>query len=228
MKKGKEIKMKGIHFKMDWDELIMDLDDISVGKMVKNAYNHMHKRELSDMDQMESKLFRHIILPVLDYNSERYLEVCEHNAAISRSGVEAKKQKKLQETHANPTGSGDNQNYPSGKLNNPEYPKDRDKEKVKERDIEIDKTKIKSDIDKMEKIVELDLKKINNEKDIDFCIKVKEAVKILDWSRFKLLIFHTDEKDIEIILSDIDKQYCLQGILDIKILYPFLLDNIIK
>ena len=216
MKKGKEIKMKGIYFKMDWDELMMDLDDVSVGKMVKNAYNHMYKRELSDMDQMEYKLFRHIILPVLDYNSERYLEVCEHNAAISRSGVEAKKQKKLNEIQVNPSGSGDNQNYPSGKLNNPEYPKERDK------------TKIKLDIDKMEKIVELDLKNINNEKEIDFCIKVKEAVKILDWSRFKLLIFHTDEKDVEIILSEIDKQYCFQGILDIKTLYPFLLDNIIK
>ena len=71
-------------------------------------------------------------------------------------------------------------------------------------------------------------KNINNEKEIDFCIKVKEAVKILDWSRFKLLIFYTDEKDVEIILSEIDKQYCLQGILDIKTLYPFLLDNIIK
>ena len=225
MEKETELKPKGIFLKMDWDELIMDLEIESVGKMIKNIYHYLNDREMIEMDKMENMLFRHTIIPVLEFNTEKYQKQVEHNRRVASKG--GRKPKK-EETQTNPLGLIETQNIPSGSFTNPEYPKDRDKEKVKERDIEIDKTKIKSDIDKMEKIVELDLKKIINEKEIDFCIKVKEAVKILDWSRFKLLIFHTDEKDVEIILSEIDKQYCLQGILDIKTLYPFLLDIIIK
>lgn len=97
MKKESELKPKGIHLKMDWDEMIIDLEDASVGKIIKNAYNYLNEREMIEMDKLESMLFKHTIKPVLEYNVEKYRQVCDHNAEISKKGVEAKK-KKLEES----------------------------------------------------------------------------------------------------------------------------------
>ena len=226
--------MSGIYLKLDWDEMIMDLEDASVGKMIKNAYNHMKNRDMIEMDIMELKLFKHVIEPVLKFNIERYKEVCERNAKNSKLGVEKKRQNKINETQVNQVVKIETQNNPSGNKDNPDYPKDRDKDRVKEiekdklNSKEIDTIKNRSDVEKMKKILELDLKNITNEKEIDFCIKVKEAVRFLDWYRFKLLVFDTEDQDVEDLLNDFDKLYCLQGILDIKCLYPFILDSIIK
>lgn len=209
---------------MDWDEMIMDLDDASVGKMIKNAYNYLNGRELIEMDKLEGMLFKHTIRPVLNFNTERYSQVCNHNAEISQLGVAAKKQKKLNQTQVNPLGSVINQDYPSGKLIDPENPKDR----VKDIDIEKDKTRTRSEIDKMKELVEIDLKTIKVEEEINFSINVKELVRILNWSRFEILIFYTSIKDVEGLLTEYDKLGCLQGILDVKEHYSYFLDTIIK
>jgi hypothetical protein len=178
------------------------------------------------MDKLEGMLFKHTIRPVLNFNTERYSQVCNHNAEISQLGVAAKKQKKLNQTQVNPLGSVSSQDYPSGKLNNPENPKDR----VKDRgiDIEKDKTRTRLEIEKMKKLVDIDLKTIKVEEEIDFSINVKELVRILNWSRFELLIFYTSVKDVEGLLTEYDKLGCLQGILDIKEHYSYYLDTIIK
>ena len=225
MKNETELKPKGIFFKMDWDEMIMDLEDESVGKMIKNAYNYLNDRELVEMDKMESKLFKHVIVPVLNFNNEKYQKQVEHNRRVAPKGG---RKPKTEETQTNPMGIIETQNIPSGSFTNPENPKDRDKEKVKERDIEKDKTRTRLEIEKMKKLVDIDLKTIMVDEEIDFSINVKELVRILNWSRFELLIFYTSVKDVEGLLTEYDKLGCLQGILDIKEHYSYFLDTIIK
>ena len=225
MEKETELKPKGIHFKMDWDEMIMDLEDASVGKMIKNVYNYLNDRELIEMDKMETMLFKHTIKPVLEYNAEKYLKQVEHNRRVAPKGG---RKSKTEETQTNPMGIIETQNIPSGSFTNPENPKDRDKEKVKERDIEKDKTRTRLEIEKMKKLVDIDLKTIKVEEETDFSINVKELVRILNWSRFELLIFYTSVKDVEGLLTEYDKLGCLQGILDIKEHYSYFLDTIIK
>ena len=227
MEKETELKPKGIHFKMDWDEMIMDLEDASVGKMIKNVYNYLNDRELIEMDKMETMLFKHTIKPVLEYNAEKYLKQVEHNRRVAPKGG---RKPKTEETLTNPMGIIETQNIPSGSFTNPENPKDkdRDKDKVKERDIEKDKTRTRLEIEKMKKLVDIDLKTIKVEEEIDFSINVKELVRILNWTRFELLIFYTSVKDVESLLTEYDKLGCLQGILDIKEHYSYFLDTIIK
>jgi hypothetical protein len=225
MKNETELKPKGIFFKMDWDEMIMDLEDESVGKMIKNTYNYLNDRELVEMDKTESKLFKHVILPVLNFNNERYQNKVEHNRRIAPKGG---RKPKTEETQINPMGIIETQNIPSGSFTNPENPKDKEKDKVKERDIEKDKTRTRLEIEKMKKLVDIDLKTIKVEEEIDFSINVKELVRILNWTRFELLIFYTSVKDVEGLLTEYDKLGCLQGILDIKEQYSYFLDAIIK
>ena len=225
MKNETELKPKGIFFKMDWDEMIMDLEDESVGKMIKNAYNYLNNTELIEMDKMESKLFKHVIIPVLNFNNEKYQKQVEHNRRVAPKGG---RKPKTEETQTNPMGIIETQNIPSGSFTNPENPKDKDKEKDKERDIEKDKTRTRLEIEKMKKLVDIDLKTIKVEEEIDFSINVKESVRILNWSRFELLIFYTSVKDVEGLLTEYDKLGCLQGILDIKEHYSYYLDTIIK
>ena len=214
MKNETELKPKGIFFKMDWDEMIMDLEDESVGKMIKNAYNYLNDRELIEMDKMESKLFKHVIVPVLNFNNEKYQKQVEHNRRVAPKGG---RKPKTEETQTNPMGIIETQNIPSGSFTNPGNPKDKEKDKVKERDIEKDKTRTRLEIEKMKKLVDIDLKTIMVDEEIDFSINVKELVRILNWSRFELLIFYTSVKDVEGLLTEYDKLGCLQGILDINV-----------
>lgn len=223
MKKDTDLKPKGIHFKMDWDEMIIDLEDASVGKMIKNAYNYLNDRQLVEMDKMESKLFKHVIVPVLDFNNEKYQKQVEHNRRVAPMGG---RKPKTEETETNPMGIIQTKYIPSGSFTNPENPKDRYKEKVKDRNKEKDKTRL--EIEKMKKLFDIDLKTIKVEEEIDFSINVKELVRILNWTRFELLIFYTSVKDVEGLLTEYDKLECLQGILYVKDHYTYFLDKIIK
>jgi hypothetical protein len=128
MKNETELKPKGIFFKMDWDEMITDLEDESVGKMIKNAYNYLNDRELIEMDKMESKLFKHVIIPVLNFNNEKYQKQVEHNRRVAPKGG---RKPKTEETQINPMGIIETQNIPSGSFTNPENPKDKDRDKDK-------------------------------------------------------------------------------------------------
>jgi hypothetical protein len=223
MGKETELKPKGIHFKMDWDEMIMDLEDESVGKMIKNAYNYLNDRELVEMDKMESKLFKHVIVPVLNFNNERYQNKVEHNRRIATKGG---RKPKTEQTQTNPMGLIETQNIPSGSFINPENPKDKDKDRGI--DIEKDKTRARLEIDKMKKLVELDLEKIKDDAEYNFIIKVRELVKRLSWARYELLIFSTRIEDVENLLIEFNELGCLQGVLDIKEHYEYFLNSIIK
>ena len=130
-----------------------------------------------------------------------------------------------------------NQSEPIGlKLNQNEQDKETDtvtdKDIVKDRGIDIvkerDKTRTRLEIDKMKKLVELDLKILKVDKEIDFCIAIKELVRILNWARFELLIFHTSKVDVENLLVEFELPGCLQGVLDVKDRYAYFLNSIIK
>lgn len=223
MKNETELKPKGIFFKMDWDEMIMDLDEVSVGKMIKNAYNYLNARELLEMDRMEAMLFKHTIIPVLEYNAVKYQKLVEHNRRVAPKGG---RKPKTEEIQTNRVGLIETLTIPSGSFANPENPKD--KNKVKGIDIEKDKSRTRLEIDKMKKLVDVDLKTIKVEEEINFTINVKELVRILNWTRFELLVFYTSEKDVEGLLTEYDKLGCLQVILDIKEHYSYFLDTIIR
>lgn len=225
MGKETELKPKGILFKMDWDEMIMDLEDASVGKMIKNSYNFLNDRELVEMDKIETMLFKHTIRPVLEYNAEKYQMQVEHNRRVATKGG---RKPKNEETQTNPMGLIETQNIPSGSFINPENPKDKDRVKDKGIDIEKDKSRTREDINKMKKIVELDLEKIKDAAEYNFIIKVIELVKRLSWARYELLIFSTRIEDVENLLIEFNELGCLQGVLDIKEHYPYFLNSIIK
>jgi hypothetical protein len=225
MGKETELKPKGILFKMDWDEMIMDLEDASVGKMIKNSYNFLNDRELIEMDKIENMLFKHTIRPVLEYNAEKYQMQVEHNRRVAMKGG---RKPKSEENQTNPLGLIETQKIPSGSFINPENPKDKDRVKDKGIDIEKDKSRTIEDINKMKKIVELDLKKIKDAAEYNFIIKVIELVKRLSWARFDLLIFNTRNEDVENLLIQFNEQGCLQGVLDVKEHYPYFLNTIIK
>jgi len=225
MGKETELKPKGILFKMDWDEMIMDLEDASVGKMIKNSYNFLNDRELVEMDKIETMLFKHTIRPVLEYNAEKYQMQVEHNRRVATKGG---RKQKSEETQTNPLGLIETQNNPSGSFTNPENPKDKDRVKDKGIDKEKDKSRTREDINKMKKLIEIDLEKIKDDAEYNFIIKVRELVKRLSWARYELLIFSTRNEDVENILIEFNEIGCLQGVLDIKEQYPYFLNSIIK
>ena len=225
MKNNNELKPKGIHFKMDWDEMIMELENESVGKMIKNVYNYINDRELIEMDKMEAMLFKHTIKPVLEYNTEKYQKQVEHNRRVASKGG---RKPKTEEINPPQMGLIVTQNIPSGSFINPENPKDKDRVKDKGIDIEKDKTRARLEIDKMKKIVEIDLEKIKDDAEYKFIIKVRELVKKLSWARFELLIFSTRNEDVENILIEFNELGCLRGVLDVKDHYEYFLNSIIK
>ena len=225
MGKETELKPKGILFKMDWDEMIMDLEDASVGKMIKNSYNFLNDRELIEMDKIETMLFKHTIRPVLEYNAEKYQMQVEHNRRVATKGG---RKPKSEETQANPMGLIETQNIPSVSFINPENPKDKDRVKDKGIDKEKDKSRTREDINKMKKLVELDLKTIKDAVEYNFIIKVIELVKRLSWARFDLLIFNTRNEDVENLLIQYNEPGCLPGIMDVKERYPYFLNSLIK
>lgn len=230
MKKENTLKPKGIYLKMGWDELFRDLDDASVGRLIKNSYNHVNQRELIEMDKMELLLFKHTIATVLDFNLEKYNLKVEHNRSIAHKGGRPRKKTE------NPLGFSETQIIPEGFFKNPEIPKDKDididkgidKGIDKENDKVKNKANNKAQIEKMKKLIEKNLKELSNDKDINFSVMVKELVRLLGWARFELLVFHTSDVDVEPLLLEYDKPGCLQGIKDIRKLYPDYLEKIIK
>lgn len=143
-----ELKPKGFFLKMDWDELFNDLDDASVGKMIKNAYNYLNNREQIEMDKIESVLFKHTISPVLKFNVEKYNKQVEHNRSVAHLGG---KPSNNNETQISPVGINRSQNIPvginetpinpSGLSTIPENPKDKERDKVKDREIEKERVR---------------------------------------------------------------------------------------
>lgn len=209
-----EIKTPGFFVFLDWHETISELKDDEAGILLKNMFNYSLELPLLETNAVVKAICKMVVFKTIEINKQKYIEKCETNRVNGKKGGRPAGSKKI------------NQEQPNGLIKNPEKPKDRDIEK--DRDKERDRNKVNEEIYKMKKIVDIDLKKINNNVDSNFCMRVKELVRILSWDRFELLVFHTKESEIENLLSKFDKTGCLYGINDIRASYALFLDKLIK
>jgi hypothetical protein len=217
-----EIKTPGFFVNLDWNKTIQKLTDEDAGQLLKNMFNYSLDQPLIDTTIIVETICDMVVFKTIEINKNKYIDKCRVNAENGKLG-------------GRPKGSRNkNSEKPNGLLENPEEAKDKNKDisnivlESKSKIIEKDKTRTKLEIDKMKKIVELDLKTFTVDKEIDFCIAVKELVRILNWARFELLIFYTTVIDIENLLIEYEKPGCLQGVLDVKKQYPDILNSIIK
>ena len=217
---NEEIKTPGFFVNLDWNKTIQKLSNDEAGQLLKNMCNYALDYPLIETTEIVETICEMVVFKTIEINKNKYVEKCKVNAANGQLGGRPKGSKNK------------NPEKPNGLSENPEKPKDINKDicniilDSKSRDKEKDKTRL--EIDKMKKLVDIDLKTIKVEEEIDFSINVKELVRILNWNRFVLLIFYTSVKDVEGLLTEYDKLGCLQGILDIKEHYSYFLDIIIK
>ena len=219
-KDNEEIKTPGFFVSLDWNKTIQKISNEEAGQLLKNMCNYALDKPLIETTDTVETICDLVVFKTIDINKNKYVEKCKVNAENGQLGGRPKGAKNK------------NPKKPNGLIENPEKPKDKSKDINKDiSNIIVDSKSIdiiKLEIDKMKKLVELDLKTITVEEEIDFSINVKELVRILNWSRFELLIFYTSVKDVEGLLTEYDKLGCLQGILDIKEHYSYFLDTIIK
>ena len=217
---NEEIKTPGFFVNLDWNKTIQKLSNDEAGQLLKNMCNYALDYPLIETTEIVETICEMVVFKTIEINKNKYVEKCKVNAANGPLGGRPKGSKNK------------NPEKPNGLSENPEKPKDINKDicniilDSKSRDKEKDKTRL--EIDKMKKLVDIDLKTIKVDEEIDFSINVKELVRILNWSRFELLIFYTSVKDVEGLLTEYDKLGCLQGILNIKEHYSYYLDTIIK
>ncbi len=217
-----EIKTPGFFVNLDWNKTIQKLTDEEAGQLLKNMFNYSLDQPLIDTTIIVETICDMVVFKTIEINKNKYIDKCRVNAENGKLG-------------GRPKGSRNkNPEKPNGLIENPEEAKDKNKNissiilESKSKVIENEKTKTRLEIDKMKKLVELDLKTLTVDEEINFCIAVKELVRILNWARFELLIFYNDEIEVENLLIEYEKLGCLQGVLDIKGRYEYFLNSIIK
>jgi hypothetical protein len=217
-----EIKTPGFFVNLDWNKTIQKLTDEEAGQLLKNMFNFSLDQPLIDTTIIVETICEMVVFKTIEINKNKYIDKCRVNAENGKRG-------------GRPKGTNNtNPEKPNGLLENPEEAKDKNKDisniilESKSKVIEKDKTKIKEEKNKMKTLVEIDLKTLSAQNEIDFTINIKELVRILGWARFEILIFHTNENNVESLLSEYDELGCLQGVLNAKNLYSDFLDTIIK
>jgi len=217
---NEEIKTPGFFVNLDWNKTIQKLSNDEAGQLLKNMCNYALDYPLIETTEIVETICEMVVFKTIEINKNKYVEKCKVNAANGQLGGRPKGSKNK------------NPDKPNGLFENPEIPKDKNKHIsniiLDSKSKDIDKEKTRLEIDKMKKLVDIDLKSIKVEEEINFLMNVKELVRILNWSRFELLVFYTSVKDVEGLLTEYDKLGCLQGILDIKEHYSYFLDTIIK
>ena len=217
---NEEIKTPGFFVNLDWNKTIQKLSNDEAGQLLKNMCNYALDYPLIETTEIVETICEMVVFKTIEINKNKYVEKCKVNAANGQLGGRPKGSKNK------------NPDKPNGLFENPEIPKDKNKHIsniiLDSKSKDIDKEKTRLEIDKMKKIVELDLKILKVDKEIDFCIAVKELVRILNWARFELLIFHTSVIKVENLLIEFELPGCLQGVLDVKNRYAYFLNCIIK
>jgi hypothetical protein len=213
---NEEIKTPGFFVNLDWNKTIQKLSNEEAGQLLKNMCNYALDYSLIETTDIVETICEIVIFKTIEINKNKYFEKCKVNSENGKLGGRPKGSKNK------------NSEKPNGLFENPEKPKDKNKHisNIILDSKSSDKTRL--EIEKMKKLVDIDLKTIKVEEGIDFSINVKELVRILNWSRFELLIFYTSVKDVEGLLTEYNKLGCLQGILDIKEHYSYFIDIIIK
>ena len=217
-----EIKTPGFFVNLDWNKTIQKLTDEEAGQLLKNMFNYSLDQPLIDTTIIVETICEMVVFKTIEINKNKYIDKCRVNAENGKLGGRPKGTKNK------------NPEKPNGLFENPEEAKDKNKDisniilKNKTKVIEKDNTRIKEEKNKMKTLVEIDMKTLSVQNEIDFTINIKELVRILGWARFEILIFHTNENNIESLLSEYNELGCLQGILNAKNLYSDFLDTIIK
>ena len=219
-KDNEEIKTPGFFVNLDWNKTIQKLTNEEAGQLLKNMCNYALDHPLIETSDTVETMCDMGVFKTIEINKNKYIDKCIANAANGLLGGRPKGSKNK------------NPEKPNGLFENPEEAKHKDNNKVKDRgkdiDIEKDKTRARLEIDKMKKLVEIDLEKIKDDAEYNFIIKVRELVKRLSWARYELLIFSTRIEDVENLLIEFNELGCFQGVLDIKEHYPYFLNSIIK
>ena len=216
-----EIKTPGFFVNLDWNKTIQKLTDEEAGQLLKNMFNFSLDQPLIDTSIIVETICDMGVFKTIEINKNKYIDKCRVNAENGKRG-------------GRPKGTNNNPEKPNGLFENPEEAKDKNKDisniilESKSKIIEKDKTRIKEEKNKMKTLVEIDIKTLSAQNEIDFTINIKELVRILGWARFELLIFHTNENNVESLLSEYHELGCLQGILNAKVNYSYFLDTIIK
>jgi len=217
---NEEIKTPGFFVNLDWNKTIQKLSNEEAGQLLKNMCNYALDHSLIETTDIVETICEIVVFKTIEINKNKYVEKCKVNSENGKLGGRPKGSKNK------------NPEKPNGLFENPEKPKDKNKHIsniiLDSKSKDIDKEKTRLEIDKMKKLVDIDLKSIKVEEEINFLMNVKELVRILNWSRFELLVFYTSVNDVEGLLTEYDKLGCLQGILDIKEHYSYYLDTIIK
>ena len=217
-----EIKTPGFFVNLDWNKTIQKLTDEEAGQLLKNMFNFSLDQTLIDTTIIVETICDMVIFKTIEINKNKYIDKCRVNAENGKLGGRPKGTKNK------------NPEKPNGLLENPEEAKDKNKDisniilESKSKIIEKDKTRIKEEKNKMKTLVEIDIKTLSAQNEIDFTINIKELVRILGWTRFEILIFYTNENKVEDLLSEYNELGCLQGILNAKVNYSYFLDTIIK
>jgi hypothetical protein len=217
-----EIKTPGFFVNLDWNKTIQKLNDEEAGQLLKNMFNFSLEQPLIDTTVIVETICDMVVFKTIEINKNKYIDKCRVNAENGKLGGRPKGSKNK------------NPEKPNGLLENPEEAKDKNKDisniilESKSKVIEKDKTRIKEEKDKMKALVEIDMKTLSSQNEIDFTVNIKELVRILGWTRFEILIFHTNENNVESLLSEYDELGCLQGVLNAKDSYSYFLDTIIK
>ena len=217
-----EIKTPGFFVNLDWNKTIQKLTDEEAGQLLKNMFNFSLDQPLIDTTVIVETICDMVVFKTIEINKNKYIDKCRVNAENGKLGGRPKGTKNK------------NPEKPNGLLENPEEAKDKNKDisniilESKSKIIEKDKTRIKEEKNKMKTLVEIDIKTLSAQNEIDFTINIKELVRILGWTRFEILIFYTNENKVEDLLSEYNELGCLQGILNAKNLYSDFLDTIIK
>ena len=217
-----EIKTPGFFVNLDWNKTIQKLTDEEAGQLLKNMFNFSLDQPLIDTSIIVETICDMGVFKTIEINKNKYIDKCRVNAENGKLGGRPKGTKNK------------NPEKPNGLFENPEEAKDKNKDisniilESKSKIIEKDKTRIKEEKNKMKTLVEIDIKTLSAQNEIDFTINIKELVRILGWARFEILIFHTDENKVEDLLSEYNELGCLQGILNAKVNYSYFLDTIIK
>jgi hypothetical protein len=211
-----EIKTPGFFVNLDWNKTIQKLSNDEAGQLLKNMCNYALDYPLIETTEIVETICEMVVFKTIEINKNKYVEKCKVNSENGKLGGRPKGSKYK------------NTEKPNCLFEYPENPKDKNKHisNIILDSKSSDKTRL--EIEKMKKLVDIDLKTIKVEEGIDFSINVKELVRILNWSRFELLIFYTSVKDVEGLLTEYDKLGCLQGILDIKEHYSYFLGAIKK
>lgn len=234
-KTNDQIKPKGFYVNLEWDESILDLDNVEAGQLFKNMFNYLLERELIETSKTVTVMSKMAVFPTLNFNVAKYQKTVERNRENGKKGG----RKGLLSDTEKPNQT---QKNPVGYSGNPEEAKDRVKEKDidKEREIvkENDKPKLRPNesikesenetLKKFKKLVELDITRIIDREDKNYIIMAKTLVNELGWDNFFQIILGNDRKEATQLFLSLNLPDLEPMALEVRKHHLFFLNKLVK